>query len=57
MMNIGEITDEEFFERFGDYHVRLHYYESIPSVSVEDLFQMFKARMEREAQDATTEEE
>lgn len=55
-MEIGEIPEEEFFDRYGDYHVRIHYYESTQIVSVEDLFKMFKARMEREAQDEAAED-
>lgn len=37
--------------RYWDYHARLHFYEMEDSVSVEDLYQAFKARMQREAKE------
>lgn len=36
---------EEFFESFGEYRVKLRKYGLIESVSVEELFQAFKARL------------
>lgn len=37
--------------RYWDHHVRLCFYEMEDSISLEDLYQAFKARMEREAKE------
>lgn len=44
---------KEFFERRGEYDVRLvYYYDSTGGVSVEELYQHFKERMLAELTDA-----
>lgn len=40
-----------FFKQFGDWRVMLGFYEMRESVSVEELYQAFKARMSAEEQD------
>ena len=39
---------EKFFEDYGGYVVRLGFYDMGDSVSVEDIYQAFKARMSAE---------
>lgn len=39
---------KKWFERWGDYGVHAAYYECNADFTVEDLFQMFKARLESE---------
>jgi hypothetical protein len=41
---------EEFFKRFGDWRVMLGFYEMRESVSVEEMYQAFKARLRAEEQ-------
>ncbi len=40
---------QEWFERWGEYGVHAAYYECNTDFTVEDLFQMFKARLDAEA--------
>lgn len=40
----------EFFSTYGEYHAMLRFYGSHDGVSVEELFQHFKTRMEYEEQ-------
>jgi len=47
---------EKWFDRWGDYGVHAAYYECNADFSVEDLYQMFKARLEAErASDSASE--
>lgn len=39
---------EQWFKRWGDYGVHAAYYECNADFTVEDLYQMFKARIESE---------
>lgn len=41
---------DEWFRRWGDYGVHAAYYECNADFTVEDLYQMFKARLEAERQ-------
>jgi hypothetical protein len=49
------VNEQEFFSRYGDHHVRLYFYECEGSVSVEDLYRIFKDRMQREEKEAREE--
>lgn len=44
-------NEQEFFKRYGEYNVKLYFYASLEGISVEDLYQAFKARLLRELQD------
>lgn len=39
---------EKWFDRWGEYGVHAAYYECNADFSVEDLYQMFKSRLEAE---------
>jgi hypothetical protein len=46
---MDEYTEwEKWFERWGDYGVHAAYYERNTDFTVEDLYQMFKSRLEAE---------
>ena len=36
---------EEFFKDYGDYNIKLIFYENSDYIRVEDLYRMFKARL------------
>jgi uncharacterized cysteine cluster protein YcgN (CxxCxxCC family) len=41
-------TWEEFFDRCGEYAVSAFFYENRQGITIEELYQMFKQRMEEE---------
>jgi hypothetical protein len=43
---------EEWFHRFQDYIIPVRYYESTREVTVEELYQAFKARLAAEQEQA-----
>jgi len=42
------IEEKEFFKRWGDFNIQMIYYENDEYISVEELYGIFKARLERE---------
>lgn len=47
---------EDIFKKYGDYHVKLYFYECGNTVSLEYLYQQFKARMISEMEEAKEEQ-
>ena len=43
-----KIDHEAFFKRYGDYFIKARYYDCDNNIDVEDLYQIFKARLMQE---------